>query len=168
MACANSPVPIRQSCWRWVPGTSCRPLPDSRAGRTGEIVSSLPHPQSNVPDTDHLLASLGRLWSAGVPVNWAAFHEHERLRRVSLPTCPFERQRYFIEPKARVVERPNITPSRPQAKDWFYVPILESDADARKSAAQSQRRRRQLAGIHGPGPSALPFSKCWLAGASPP
>jgi acyl transferase domain-containing protein/acyl carrier protein len=92
-------------------------------GATSEIVSSLPHPQGTVPDTEHLLASLGRLWSAGVPVNWAAFHGHERLRRVSLPTCPFERQRYFIEPKPRAAaESPRVVPARPHPKDWFYIP----------------------------------------------
>ncbi len=114
---ANSPILLEVG-----PGDVLSTFARQSGGVTSEIVSSLPHPQSNVPDTDHLLASLGRLWTAGVPVNWAAFHAHERLRRVSLPACPFERQRYFIEPKARVVERPNITPSRPQPKDWFYVP----------------------------------------------
>ena len=90
-----------------------------------EIVSSLPHPQSAGRDDEHVLTTLGRLWTAGISVNWGAFHEHERLRRVSLPTYPFERQRYFVEPQRNVraeVERPPAAPPRPQQSDWFYVP----------------------------------------------
>ncbi len=43
------------------------------------------------------LTALGRLWLDGVKVNWAGFHAAAR-RRVPLPTYPFERKRYWIEP----------------------------------------------------------------------
>lgn len=45
-----------------------------------------------------LLDSLGRLWRAGVPVNWRALHAGERRRRVPLPSYPFERRKFWIEP----------------------------------------------------------------------
>jgi acyl transferase domain-containing protein len=44
---------------------------------------------------------LGELWLAGKQVDWAGFSAHERRRRVPLPTYPFERQRYWIEPPKR-------------------------------------------------------------------
>jgi thioesterase domain-containing protein/acyl carrier protein len=44
-----------------------------------------------------LLTSLGRLWLAGVRVDWPAFTAHEDRRRIPLPTYPFERRRYWIE-----------------------------------------------------------------------
>jgi phthiocerol/phenolphthiocerol synthesis type-I polyketide synthase E len=43
-----------------------------------------------------LLEALGRLWLAGVPIDWAGFHAHERRHRVALPTYPFERKRHWI------------------------------------------------------------------------
>ncbi len=90
-----------------------------------EIVSSLPHPRSPRPDSEHALAALGRLWAAGVAIDWAAFHEHERLRRVPLPSYPFERQRYFVDPRpnatARAAAEPQ-TPPRAALDDWFYAP----------------------------------------------
>jgi acyl transferase domain-containing protein len=43
--------------------------------------------------------ALGQLWLAGVPIDWHALHEGKTPRRVSLPGYPFERQRYWIEPK---------------------------------------------------------------------
>jgi len=42
---------------------------------------------------------LGQLWIGGVPVNWLAASAGQRRRRVSLPTYPFERKRYWIEAK---------------------------------------------------------------------
>jgi acyl transferase domain-containing protein len=90
-----------------------------------EVVSSLPHPQSPANDADHVLTTLGRLWTTGVPVDWAAFHEHERLRRVPLPTYPFERQRYCVEPQreapAASKQAQGMRP-RPGVSGWFYVP----------------------------------------------
>jgi len=47
---------------------------------------------------------LGQLWMGGACIRWPAFYSHERRQRVALPTYPFERQRYWIEPLKRVVE----------------------------------------------------------------
>ncbi|GHG84795.1 type I polyketide synthase [Comamonas sp. JC664] len=41
--------------------------------------------------------TLGALWRAGVPVDWKGFHGEAR-RRVPLPTHPFERRRFWVEP----------------------------------------------------------------------
>ena len=48
-------------------------------------------------DLAAMLDSLGRLWLAGKPVDWAGFHAHESRRRVALPTYPFQRERYWVE-----------------------------------------------------------------------
>ncbi len=50
-------------------------------------------------DQAQWLSTLGQLWLNGAAVNWRAFYAHEARRRVILPTYPFERQRYWIEPK---------------------------------------------------------------------
>ena len=41
-----------------------------------------------------LLESLGRLYEAGVAIDWAGFDRPYARRRVVLPTYPFQRQRY--------------------------------------------------------------------------
>jgi len=46
-----------------------------------------------------LLTALGRLWLAGAPVDWDAVHAGQPRRRVELPTYPFERQRFWIDPR---------------------------------------------------------------------
>ena len=44
-----------------------------------------------------LLTSLGQLYVAGADINWNAFNQTAAGRRVSLPTYPFQRQRYWAE-----------------------------------------------------------------------
>jgi acyl transferase domain-containing protein len=45
-----------------------------------------------------LLTTVGRLWLAGCSIDWAALHDGAG-RRVELPTYPFQRQRYWVDPK---------------------------------------------------------------------
>jgi acyl transferase domain-containing protein len=74
-------------------------------------LSSLRQPQSNNSDVEFILKTLGRLWLLGVPVRWKNFYAHECRRRVPLPTYPFERQRYWVEPKKPSFENKTQTPS---------------------------------------------------------
>jgi acyl transferase domain-containing protein len=46
---------------------------------------------------------LGHLWLEGVPVNWQEFYADERRYRVALPTYPFEKKRYWIDPPKTAV-----------------------------------------------------------------
>ncbi len=65
------------------------------------VVTTLRHPQdgdSGSGGGEPLAHALGRLWLAGARVDWQGFHAHERRRRVPLPTYPFERQRFWLEP----------------------------------------------------------------------
>ena len=44
-----------------------------------------------------LLLALGTLWLRGIAVDWKAFYHSKKVRRVSLPTYPFEKQRCWVE-----------------------------------------------------------------------
>jgi len=48
-------------------------------------------------DATALLVALEELWLAGVEIDWNGYHEHERRRRVGLPTYPFDRRRYWLD-----------------------------------------------------------------------
>jgi acyl transferase domain-containing protein/acyl carrier protein len=66
-----------------------------------------------------LLELLGDLWRSGLDVDWTAVHAQERRRRVPLPTYPFERQRFWIEPE--VDEADVRDPAR-----WLYRPVWKT------------------------------------------
>ncbi|MBN1866412.1 amino acid adenylation domain-containing protein [Candidatus Sumerlaeota bacterium] len=66
-------------------------------GPNRAIIPLVRHPREPQPDPAYLMSALGRLWLVGVEIDWARLHEGKRRRRVSLPTYPFERQRYWIE-----------------------------------------------------------------------
>ena len=112
------------------PGTTLTSLVLQQRGQAQarSAVASMRHPEDATPDQAYLLAALGRLWVAGVQVDWLG-QPDGRGRRVPLPTYPFERQRHWIdrpaptamaEPAARAADA---TTSRlPAIDDWFAVP----------------------------------------------
>ncbi len=65
------------------------------------VLSSVRHPQDGSSDVAFLLSTAGKLWLAGAPLNRKKLYAHERRHRLPLPTYPFERQRYWIEPQSR-------------------------------------------------------------------
>jgi acyl transferase domain-containing protein/acyl carrier protein len=62
-----------------------------------KTVNLVRHPRENVPDDLYLLRKIGDIWLHGKTINWFGFYAGEERRRISLPTYPFERQRYWIE-----------------------------------------------------------------------
>lgn len=63
-----------------------------------KVLQSMRHPNDRSSDQQILLTTLGQLWTAGSTVDWEAFRSLDNGYRVPLPTYPFERQRYWIEP----------------------------------------------------------------------
>jgi amino acid adenylation domain-containing protein len=61
------------------------------------IIASLPDPAETGEADAVFLEALGRLWAAGVAPDWRALHDGIPRRRMSLPTYPFQRKRYFVD-----------------------------------------------------------------------
>jgi acyl transferase domain-containing protein/acyl carrier protein len=93
------------------------------------ILTSLRHPQDPTSDEAEILTTLGCLWLAGVAIDWDSFTAHERRQRVPLPTYPFERQRYWIDPpallEASALQPQNSLKRKPDRADWFYLPTWQ-------------------------------------------
>jgi amino acid adenylation domain-containing protein len=76
--------------------TLARQHPDKSAGQI--VLASLHHTQDEGLDTVSMLNALGRLWLNGATPDWNNFYQSERRLRVPLPTYPFERKRFWVEP----------------------------------------------------------------------
>ncbi|TLP50432.1 type I polyketide synthase, partial [Microbispora triticiradicis] len=50
------------------------------------------------PEPGTVVAALGQLHTAGVPVDWQAFYAETGANRVDLPTYAFQRERYWLNP----------------------------------------------------------------------
>ena len=108
------------------PGQTLTTLAKQHLGKDGEqgVLSSLGDAKNSDHDLALLLGALGRLWISGANVNWSAFFEQERRHRIALPTYPFERQRYWIEPHkpAVDVDSHDALVKKTDVADWFYRP----------------------------------------------
>ncbi len=75
-------------------------------------------------DAAVILRALGQLWLAGAEVDWAGVQAREPRRRVPLPTYPFERQRYWVEPAVGGAEARGRVAAGEQSFDhWFWAPL---------------------------------------------
>jgi phthiocerol/phenolphthiocerol synthesis type-I polyketide synthase E len=92
------------------------------------VLASTRHPKEEIPDLAFLLDTLGQLWLAGVPVDWSGFYADERRRRVSLPTYPFERKRYWISPGKQMRAAVSEQAASPQTPETAVV-LVDRDAD---------------------------------------
>jgi acyl transferase domain-containing protein len=109
------------------PGHGLRMLTVQHPAWSGEpptVVASLRHGWERHPDVAHVLGAAGRLWAAGARVDWEAMHRGERLRRVPLPTYPFERTRFWIDraPARAGARGGDPLARRPDPADWLYLP----------------------------------------------
>jgi phthiocerol/phenolphthiocerol synthesis type-I polyketide synthase E len=91
------------------------------------VIASLPHPKDAGDDVRALADAVGRAWSEGVAIDWAAYGAGRGGRRIPLPTYPFERQRYWVEPPAGgalglSASAAVDTGKRADLASWFYVP----------------------------------------------
>jgi len=88
------------------------------------VTPSMRHPHESGEDAYYWLAALGKLWSAGGKLDWRQLQGAGAVRRVALPTYPFERKRFWIErPKAGERRLPAThAAASANPEDWFYLP----------------------------------------------
>ncbi|MBD2339551.1 aminotransferase class III-fold pyridoxal phosphate-dependent enzyme [Calothrix sp. FACHB-156] len=97
-------------------------------------IASLADNAENEAEWNALLKAVGQLWLAGVTIDWSNFYQDETRQRIPLPTYPFERQRFWIDPlphpnRAKTTQPPNppslekpATMSSPKQK---LIPLLK-------------------------------------------
>ncbi len=72
------------------------PACDGDFSRFTPLMRNVNDPQ---PDINFLLNGLGNMWLNGVTIDWRVLHGDAPRCHIPLPTYPFERQRYWIDPE---------------------------------------------------------------------
>ncbi len=108
------------------PGQALTSLARQHPGRPkgSKVLPSMRHPQEQVSDAMFLLNAAGQLWIAGQSIDWAVLHSGEEAQRIPLPTYPFERQRYWIEPGGKLMASKRTAGAAvgevPKSESWFH------------------------------------------------
>ncbi|GCF07146.1 hypothetical protein KDI_07100 [Dictyobacter arantiisoli] len=66
------------------------------------------------------------LWVEGVEIDWQSLYNEPKPRRLSLPTYPFARQRYWLESKAQLDTHTSTPPTPIQTRSVSSQPVLTS------------------------------------------
>jgi malonyl CoA-acyl carrier protein transacylase len=122
----------------------------------GEAIPSLP---SDLSPREGLLEALGRLWLAGVEIDWSAVGTPGP--RVSLPTYPFERKRFWVEPAKPVLaapvwkESPRAVAGDLRSEKAAWLAISEGETGARIVQRLQAERLEPVVAVPGSGFSRL-------------
>ena len=101
-------------------------------GNSGLIIPYRLNMGDENADSGLLATVLGQLWISGAHIDWSRYYADEVRHRISLPTYPFERQRYWIDPVekpdvskiyGRVQERRVTLEKKYNLDEWFYIPV---------------------------------------------
>ncbi len=105
--------------------TFARSNNDKQVGHS--IIQTIRHPKKPDNDCRVALSAFGKLWLAGIEINWNLAHSDLPRRRIPLPTYPFEHQYYWITPGLGGLElnaEKNL--QKQDYADWFYQPAWDS------------------------------------------
>lgn len=122
------------------------------------ILSSLRSVRESQSDEAFLLTTLGKLWLAGVRIDWTKFYEHEDRRRRVLPTYPFERQRFCTglqENGRRRISRWDLLQKIPDIADWFHIPSWKRSVIPHSTLDRKTKKYRWLVFMDGCGLGSL-------------
>ncbi|MBE9213161.1 acyltransferase domain-containing protein [Plectonema cf. radiosum LEGE 06105] len=111
-----------------------------------QVLTSLHHVKEQQSDVKFLLQTLGRLWLAGIEIDWSEFYTKEHRHRLPLPTYPFERQRYWIDaksPSPSINQKITILDNKQDIADWFYVPSWKRSLLAGASSTQIKSKQEK-------------------------
>ncbi|HEY8102377.1 MAG TPA: SDR family NAD(P)-dependent oxidoreductase [Burkholderiaceae bacterium] len=82
------------------------------------LLNTLRHIKEEKDDQSHLLETMGKLWIAGIDIDWKAFYADEKRKRIGLPGYPFDRKRYWVENRKDVAHAGAKLP----IADWLWQP----------------------------------------------
>ncbi len=102
-------------------------------------ISSLGSKAKDDSEWAALLQALGQLWLAGVPIDWQSFYTNQKRDRLPLPTYPFERQRYWIEPLPAIASSDDSSPTAIISRENSVSIPISKESNIIMSNSRKQR-----------------------------
>lgn len=127
------------------PGQTLSNLARQQPGDRGRpvVIASISAGGQCEHDLLALHTARGKLWLHGVQTEPTSFYACERLQRVSLPSYPFERKRYWLEPSPQDSggEEASVYRATRDAGNWFYYPSWKPAPPMNKSGTANGSQR---------------------------
>ncbi|AKF96326.1 type I polyketide synthase [Brevibacillus laterosporus] len=119
----------------------CTDLAKCLDDKAKRIVTVMNQEEGN-SEAYQLWQSFGTLWAHGKTPEWKSFYDGEKRRRVSLPTYPFEKQRYWPDPviPQTVMPKTQKVQKNENIAEWFYLPTWESAPFTMKQEKQENKK----------------------------
>lgn len=121
------------------PGRTLASLCKQQRTKAAVVTTALRHPSEAASDVEFLKETIGLLWIAGIEIDSGRFFASDSQRRVSLPTYPFERQRYWIDKGVQAAPSNSLT-RRPDLGQWFSAPSFLRSAPSEHLPAEELRK----------------------------
>ncbi len=94
-----------------------------------QVFASMRDIKTDVSDCKMLLGALGKLWCAGVQIDWKTFYQDEKRARVTLPSYAFQSTRHWLVNTAVKLQKNKLSSVAGDSQnklpmdDWFYRPV---------------------------------------------
>jgi acyl transferase domain-containing protein/acyl carrier protein len=110
------------------------------ANRAKHIIASLPHSREEGPDAEAIHDAVSRLWLAGASIDWGGLHSDASVKRLVLPTYPFERRHFWVDAAHAALPQRENGGQRVAVdiEEMLYAPTWTRDDSLAGSAARLQ------------------------------
>jgi len=111
------------------------------------VIPSIRHPKEKTNDQLFLQKNIAKLWVNGMLINWKNYYQQHTISRVPLPTYPFERKPYWINPnKEKSITITNIPPTDATNKETIVnnPALIVSSATANNTTTMAIEKRQTL------------------------
>lgn len=131
------------------PGRTLSMLAKAQETPFRHAFNTVRHPQETASDLEFALSSFGKVWASGADVDWDEFYSTQLRNRIPLPTYPFARESYWVEPrKVTASAAAGELVKLPDLKNWFAqlsfreAPLVQTPhaGDARNWVIFTHRR----------------------------
>ncbi|MEZ0311291.1 MAG: aminotransferase class III-fold pyridoxal phosphate-dependent enzyme, partial [Myxococcota bacterium] len=114
----------------------------------GRVVPSLAEGHIEDDEDSAFAQAVAQVWSWGVPIDWSRVYADEQVRRVALPTYPFDRKRHWID--AAAASPPNVEPPQQHvapAQVQVAQEIVEAMPNANATLEALKRAFEDVSGL---------------------